>query len=388
MSNNRIDKWKEPESFSAIFTSPDDEVFELLRRRQAKEENQDNHSSTGISSLNVMRAAKELIFDLTDGGAVFHMILYTINAEKLELEISHILDQVIEGDNLDELKEDVLSTLALAKILDVPVYPNNEEVAPKLAAYHRDMLIEGFNFKTSDGDEKRYKLTSSPGQLVDSFEFIEDLKPTEMYTPAELYLLQKAATTELSKHEEASRVLATLRLAISELSETLTKTNNRDEHELQRCITRNPILFGLEYKRIIPKHSLGSDYEMDYALERSSGIFDLVEIEASNHKLFTKKGDPARPLTHAEQQVLDWLDWIEKHSPYAREKLPGLLNPIGYIIIGRSSTMTKDDRARLRRRNSIMHDTIRIMTYDDLLERAKNLLSVLEGSQGIKLNDA
>jgi hypothetical protein len=130
---------------------------------------------------------------------------------------------------------------------------------------------------------------------------------------------------------------------------------------------------------VIPKHRLGSEFEMDYALERTSGLIDLVEIEASNHALFTKAGNPSEQLVHAEQQVLDWLDWIEKHGEYARTKFPGLLSPVGYVVIGRSASLSVADRARLTRRNLMFQGTLVILTYDDLLARAQALLNWLSG---------
>ena len=56
------------------------------------------------------------------------------------------------------------------------------------------------------------------------------------------------------------------------------------------------MLFGPDYVRIIPNHRLGAEYEMYYALERHSGLFDLVEIEASTLALFTRGGDPSSHL--------------------------------------------------------------------------------------------
>lgn len=120
---------------------------------------------------------------------------------------------------------------------------------------------------------------------------------------------------------------------------------------------------------------------MDYALERASGLVDLVEIEASTHALFNQKGNPSEHLVHAEQQVIDWLNWIEQNSAYARVKLPGLMQPVGYVIIGRSGNLSSDDRQRLHRRNIIFRNSIIILTYDDLLSRAELLLSILEGKQ-------
>lgn len=191
-------------------------------------------------------------------------------------------------------------------------------------------------------------------------------------------MVKQTILTEIHKRDEAGRILTSLRLAIGELEELLS-AKERNENVLQRCLTENPILFGTDYSRVIPKHKLGGEYEMDYALERVSGVIDLVEIEASTHALFTKAGDPRKELVHAEQQVLDWLDWIERHGEYARDQLPGLMRPSGYIIIGRNIDLSKEDRERLNRRNNTLRDAFQILTYDDLLDRAKTLLGILEG---------
>ena len=90
---------------------------------------------------------------------------------------------------------------------------------------------------------------------------------------------------------EAARALAALRAAIAELDAQLALPD-RDESALQRILTRNPALFGAEYRRVLPKHTLGSEYEMDYALERVSGLVDLVEIEPSTLRLYTQAGNP------------------------------------------------------------------------------------------------
>jgi len=118
---------------------------------------------------------------------------------------------------------------------------------------------------------------------------------------------------------------------------------------------------------------------MDYALEKTTGIWDLAEIEASTLPLFTQKGNPRKELVHAEQQVMDWLRWLERNTSYARENLPGIQRPIGYVIIGRTPA-SDDHRARLKWRNAFFKGDLRILTYDDILFRAKNLLYLLEGA--------
>lgn len=57
--------------------------------------------------------------------------------------------------------------------------------------------------------------------------------------------------------------------------------SNRDhkEAELQDCLKENPILFGTEYREVIPKLALGSEYEMDFALRTWNGEIHVLEIE-------------------------------------------------------------------------------------------------------------
>jgi hypothetical protein len=49
------------------------------------------------------------------------------------------------------------------------------------------------------------------------------------------------------------------------------------------------------------------------------------------------------------------------------------------ILIGRDIDLSDEHRKRLRGRNAFFRGTVRILTYDDLLGRARNLLGVLEG---------
>ncbi len=103
--------------------------------------------------------------------------------------------------------------------------------------------------------------------------------------------------------------------------------------------------------------------------------------------LYTKGGNPSSHLVHAEQQVLDWLAWTEANAEYARKKLPGLKNPIGYIVIGRDSSLSSSSRDKLNRRNAALRGTMVIMTYDDLVRRAEAILKILQmrGAAGVKL---
>ena len=67
---------------------------------------------------------------------------------------------------------------------------------------------------------------------------------------------------------------------------------------------------------------------------------------------------------------------ISEHPHEARETLPGIREPQGWVVIGRRSSMTEHQQTVLERRNA-RHQNITIMTYDDLLDRAKQHLANL-----------
>jgi len=385
--DERLNLWKKSKYLPLNFTSseadisnPDTDEFisfvtGYYERAKANRKGEDDDK---FSEITLFESAKEAIFDCKDNKPIIHLITYSIDASRGQIEVCHSLDILFKDKNKEEIREDVKQTLALAKAFDVPVYANTDKVAPILAKYTRDMLVEGFRAHNSEGKYMRLMLTNSPGAKIETIDYLGEISLAEMHTPAELHLIRQAVQQEVDQYKEAERILTNLRLAIDELKECLVD-EGRNESTLQEALTRNPVLFGADYIRIIPKHKLGSDFEMDYALVRTSRLVDLVEIEASNLPLFTKSGNPTQYLIHAEQQILDWLNWIERHHEYASEKLAGVMKPIGYVVIGRTQSMSEMHLKRLQQRNALFRGTIEILTYDDLLARAQNLLRILEG---------
>jgi len=67
---------------------------------------------------------------------------------------------------------------------------------------------------------------------------------------------------------------------------------------------------------------------------------------------------------------------ISEHPHEAWGKLPGIREPQGWVVIGRRSSMTENQRKVLERKNA-RHQNITIMTYDDLLDRARQRLENL-----------
>jgi len=351
----------------------DSNFEEFLKKRNKKDASEER--SPFSSNYDLMKMTRELIFDIKKGIPVFHYICPMLDTKELELSYHHLVDSVIEGEK-DEIEKEVINTLGLATALEVPIYPNNEKVEKELSGYYQRLIQNGFTAPDEKGND--VKLVPVNSKKMDDFKInkFSKIDLTKFWSPTDLLMLKNVIKDEFLKLNNAHRTLTMLEIAIGQL-ETLLDTTKRNENSLQKCITENPILLGLDYSKVIPKHKLGSEFEVDYALEKYNGLIDLMEIESSNLNIFTKQGNPSSYLVHAEQQVIDWLDWIEKNSAYARNGLKGLISPKGYVIIGRSSSLNKKTRASLIRRNKAFNENISILTYDDVLTKAKNLRELL-----------
>tara|TARA_Y100000588_G_C14251010_1_gene923417 strand:- start:161 stop:1285 length:1125 start_codon:yes stop_codon:yes gene_type:complete len=367
VSVSRLDKWKDGQRRLTILTGENKELANAIHSQQVEDDD-----SPKMNNFDLINIAKELIYSNEGGKRTIHIICFSFNVDRGEMEVCHLLDQILEED----YEEDILSTLAIAAISEVPVYPNTPDCEDELAILHRKMIEGGFKLQG-----ERYRLTSRQSDEFESAKkLLSSIDPEKHYSPSDISIIRQTIKEELSNLESADRLLLSLQLAIDEFT-VLLESEKRNENSIQEHLSRNPILFGFEYKRVIPKHRLGGEYETDYALEKYDGSCDVVELESSNLKLYTKAGNPTSHLVHAEQQILDWLDWIDKNNPYARTSLNGLYSPSGFVVIGRRDSLSELDKERLRRRNIFFSGKIKVLTYEDLLERGSDMLLRLKGDR-------
>jgi hypothetical protein len=178
--------------------------------------------------------------------------------------------------------------------------------------------------------------------------------------------------------QQEERVIAELEAAIDQFEQVVA----RDPHErvIQEYLTikRNQILLDPSALSITPHIYLRNDHEIDFAVQEAEGQYVLVEIERSGLPVLTKKGRPRAELTHAQQQIKDWFEWIGENLAYARSKMPGIREPKGRVIMGRRSSIAPEHRHVLAR-ESAESRRITTQTYDDLLDRAKQHLKNLRG---------
>jgi Domain of unknown function (DUF4263) len=165
-----------------------------------------------------------------------------------------------------------------------------------------------------------------------------------------------------------------------ELSDMIQDPRTK-EIDLHRLILKKPVALDAYGVRVHTEVRLGEDFRADLILqyELADKRVTLVELESSSHVVFTKKGRTRAEVTHALQQVEDWLRWWRENP----NKIPHPFDPSvpveGLVVIGRSVQMDDDSRRRLLNLNH--NRLVKVITYDDLLERVKNLIANVESSE-------
>lgn len=156
------------------------------------------------------------------------------------------------------------------------------------------------------------------------------------------------------------------------------------EEPLHQFLKQHPELLCPTHLRMWSKLRLG-DRVTDFVFLQPANEYLLVEIESPLRELFRKDGQQREELTHAFNQILDWRVYIEDHLEKVQTEL-GLgkisPNPSSLIVIGRSSSLTDENRRKITALQSQI-PKLRILTYEDVLENAKALAENLFGPIGL-----
>jgi hypothetical protein len=202
-----------------------------------------------------------------------------------------------------------------------------------------------------------------------------------MWAEAALYAevtrrnLQEAHYAGLDPHAEARRQMVAL---LRQLREHLSGP----EEPLHQFIRQHPQLLSPTHLHFWSKLPLGAR-STDFVFKEPAAGYVLVELERASHRLFRKDGQPTQELTHAIDQVTDWIRYIEdNHDTVQRELgLHGIsTSPHAIVVIGRRETLTTDTARKLTTMTN-RSPRLEILTYDDVLDRARataeNMLGLL-----------
>jgi hypothetical protein len=201
---------------------------------------------------------------------------------------------------------------------------------------------------------------------------------------AELDILAMAAQRNLqeSRYNALDNRFA-VREEYSRLLDEFKSLLEGKEEPVHQFLKKHPELISPTSEKYWSKLPFG-DRVSDFVFRDPGSDYELVELEAPIREIFRKDGQQREELTHAFNQIVDWIAYIEDNKPKVEEGL-GLLgistNPRSLIVIGRSDSLTPENRRKLTSlQNQI--PKLRIMTYDDLLASARLTLSRILGPLG------
>jgi hypothetical protein len=315
MKDDRLkSKWEHPRRHAPSLSGNNQEFLEFHKRFTEKHKSKREDLTEGDLYTSMLKDCEEIILNKDEKGYYLCAILRSIDTDTFEIVTQYVFG-IYDFKDIEEIK----LHLAVAMIHDVPIYGNTPELHRQLECIQEDIIKNGILF---DRDGKRELYTIDKYRSLnfdDGISALRELMISSPVFPGALKIVDERISNRIVEYEKAAQFVDTIERAAIELKEFLN-LQTRNEGLLQKHLVNNPILFGTEYKAIYPKHKLGAEYEMDYALERFDGVYDLVEIESSNLPLYNKNYNPSQFLVHAEQQILDWQEWLEEKNFYAREK--------------------------------------------------------------------
>ncbi len=170
---------------------------------------------------------------------------------------------------------------------------------------------------------------------------------------------------------------------VAEFRELVARNEKEDEY--RKFIHRHwDVILGPEYKECESPYEISRGMFIDLLAVRQDGFADLWELKRPSDSIFTNYNGllhHSLECARAIGQIMQYYDAAE------REPRPGLLHhdirkgvsmelhrPRGFVVIGRYRDAR--ERERLRLENSFLAG-LAILTYDDLIERAEQLLGFL-----------
>jgi hypothetical protein len=155
------------------------------------------------------------------------------------------------------------------------------------------------------------------------------------------------------------------------------------EEPCHQFLKAHPELICPTYDAYWSKKTFGN-HVSDFVFREPPNDYLLVEIEAPHRRLFRKDGHPRQPLTHAISQIRDWVRYIQDNKTQVEQDLMGVsATPRSLVVIGRSGSLNEENRRILAVMQS-EQPRLTILTYDDLVRRARTQLERLLGPFFIK----
>lgn len=165
-------------------------------------------------------------------------------------------------------------------------------------------------------------------------------------------------------------------------------SSNEPESFWQNWFNKNKWILGSEYIKILTERNIDERHIADYIMQSFDGFLDLVEIKVPSLRFWTGPDShgnytPSAELVSSITQCLNYLYRIEKQTDSLdfHQRVSGvkIVKPKCMLVYGRSNNWNEQQKESFRILNAA-YQQVNIITYDQLLARAKHLLGFNENS--------
>lgn len=159
----------------------------------------------------------------------------------------------------------------------------------------------------------------------------------------------------------------------------------KNEVDIQKFLKSNLWMFGNEYSTIIENGKINSDNILDVIPKNLENFLDIIEVKLPQEKMFNYDEShnnyyPTSHLTKAISQIQNYIFELEKKVvdiQYQENNSCKIIRPRGIILYGSEQKLNSKEQKFLRILNSSYHN-VHILTYQQLLEKAKNIMNFIQ----------
>jgi hypothetical protein len=144
--------------------------------------------------------------------------------------------------------------------------------------------------------------------------------------------------------------------------------SNPSERSLHSYLLSCPLMLGANWDKVESEVWFGPHYKADLVLRANRALptVRLVELERASHRLFTKDLHETDEVTHAVQQVSDWVRYCRQNPDDPVIAASRGVSPDGMVVIGRSRYLSEKEREVLAHNNQ--GRDVKVITFDELLD--------------------
>ena len=175
-----------------------------------------------------------------------------------------------------------------------------------------------------------------------------------------------------------------MELSISRL-EGIISGDYDNEVSIQKFLKENMWMFGNDYAFVVENGKINAKNILDLIPKDLESYIDIIEVKLPNEALFNfdnshKNYYSTSNLTKAIAQTQNYIFELENKTldeEYQNKNNCKIVRPQGVILFGSENELSDEEKKYLRILNSSYHN-LKIITYQQLLEKAKNAIGFIK----------